>query len=301
MTIFLTGASGLVGGNFARAAAAAGHHVTGTVSQFPQKIPGLATQLTLDLTDTSAVEAALRAARTSAIINCAATSIPADCDKNPALSHALNVTLPATLARLALELDARLIHLSSEQAFNGYQTQPYTPADLVSPINLYGRQKVESERLVHSLAPSHAITVRAPLLMGNSPGRRRSLHERLLADWRAGRTPTLFTDEFRQTCTAENLAAALLELATAHREITGIHHWAGAELLSRHEQGLRLRAYFGLDESSAPIIAARLADHPALAATRQACLALDCTSLTRPLATEQEAFATQLARCAPLA
>ncbi len=294
LRLFITGVSGLVGGNLARLALAAGHHVTGTVGAFTGELAPLHTRLTLNLADAAALTTALRAARPDVILNCAALSQPAECDKNPALSHALNVTLPETLARISGEFGARLIHLSSEQVFSGAQTQPYTPDDTVSPINLYGRQKVESEQRVHLLAPRLAVTLRAPLLMGNSPGQRRSLHERLLADWAAGRTARLFTDEFRQTCTAENLAAAMLELATTLREITGVHHWAGAELLSRHEHGLRIRAHFGLSETSAPIAPVRLTDNPALAATRQPCLALDCSSLIRHLRTQPEKFSQQL-------
>jgi dTDP-4-dehydrorhamnose reductase len=130
--------------------------------------------------------------------------------------------------------------------------------------------------------------------MGNSPGGKRSLHERLLADWAAGKTPVLYTDEFRQTCTAQNLAAALLELCS-RPEITGVFHWAGAELLSRYELGLRIRAHFGLPENKAPLKTTDRAADPKAAAKRQANLALDLRPLSQLLKTPVETFAQQLA------
>src|SRR3954468_15425389 len=174
MNIFLTGASGLVGSAFARAAARRGHRVVGTVGAFAGEIEGLAVKRTVDLGNEGATTAAVLDEFPQAIVNCAAVSVPEQCDANPALAQALNVALPATLARLAHHVSARLVHLSSEQVFDGRRTTPYAASDPVSPINLYGRQKLESERLVHSAAPNLAVTLRAPLLMGNSATGQRS-------------------------------------------------------------------------------------------------------------------------------
>jgi len=293
MKFFVLGASGLVGGAFTEAATRAGHTVVGAIGSFSGQLAGVAEKITLDLTDEAAVTAAVLHARPDAIINAAAISEPAKCEEDPARSHQLNVALPALLARLAQQLPARLIHLSSEQVFAGDRA-PYAVNDPVAPINTYARQKVESESLVHSIAPALAVTLRAPLLMGNSPGGKRSLHERLLADWAAGKTPILYTDEFRQTCTAQNLAAAMLELC-ARPEITGIFHWAGAELFSRYELGLRIRTYFCLSESVAPLQTTDRAANAKVAATRQANLALDLRPLSQLLKTPAETFAQQLA------
>lgn len=293
MKLFVLGSSGLVGGAFAEAATRAGHHVIGTVGNFPGPVSGVDELLPLDLTDEAAVTASILQAKPAAIINAAAISEPAKCDDDLALSQKLNVALPALAARLAQQLGARFIHLSSEQVFAG-DRPPYAVTDPVAPINTYARQKVESEKLVHAAAPKLAVTVRAPLLMGNSPGGKRSLHERLLADWSAGKAPALYTDEFRQTCTAQNLAAALLELCT-RTEIAGIFHWAGAELLSRVELGIRIRDHFRLPESASPLKSTDRAANLKAAASRQANLALDLRPLSQLLKTPVETFAQQLA------
>src|SRR3954468_21043005 len=210
MNIFLTGASGLVGSAFARAAARRGHRVVGTVGAFAGEIEGLAVKRTVDLGNEGATTAAVLDEFPQAIVNCAAVSVPEQCEADPARAQALNVALPATLARLAHHVSARLVHLSSEQVFDGTRSTPYSATDPVTPISLYARQKIESERAVQAAASEFAVTIRAPLLMGNSPGGQRSTHERLLADWAAGRTPRLYTDEFRQPCTAENLAEVMV-------------------------------------------------------------------------------------------
>ena len=293
MTIFLTGASGLVGSALARAAARRGHRVVGTVGSFAGEIEGVAQKRTLDLGDEMAVTAAVLDAFPQAIVNCAAISVPEQCDAHPALAQALNVALPTTLARLAHHVSARLVHLSSEQVFDGTRTAPYSASDPVSPINLYGRQKLESERAVNAAAAEFAVTLRAPLLMGNSAAGQRSNHERLFADWAAGRTPRLFTDEFRQTCTAENLAEVMVELCERY-DVRGVFHWAGTELISRHALALRIREHFKLTEKQAPLTSVTRAELPEVARKRQACLALNLAPLAGKLKTRPQTIAEQL-------
>jgi dTDP-4-dehydrorhamnose reductase len=293
MTVFLTGASGLVGSAFARAAVRRGHHVTGTVGTHAGDIEGVATKLVTDLSDETTITSALLEVFPQAIVNCAALSVPEQCDADPARAQALNVKLPTLLARLAHHVSARLVHLSSEQVFDGARTTPYRAGDPVSPINLYGRQKVESERAVHTLAAECAVTVRPPLLMGNSLAGARSSHERLFADWAAGRTPRLFTDEFRQTCTAENLAEVMVELCE-REDLHGIFHWAGSELVSRYELGRRTREHFKLTEQQAPLEPVTRAKLPDVARKRPATLALDIAPLANRLKTRPQNLAAQL-------
>lgn len=293
MKFFLTGASGLVGSAFAQAAARRGHHVTGIVGSFSGALPGVNEKRILDLTDDVALTAAVLDAFPDAVVNCAAVADPAQCDTDPARAQALNVALPATLARLAHHLSAKFIHLSSEQVFDGASASPYSLQSTPKPINLYGRQKLESERLVHAAAPEFAITLRAPLLTGNSLSGQRSLHERLFADWSAGKTPRVFADEIRQPCTASNLADLMLELLERN-DARGVYHWAGAEALSRLELARRIRAHFKLSETAAPIEAVTRADDPRAASKRQATLALDLKPLAGKVKTPIETFAAQL-------
>jgi dTDP-4-dehydrorhamnose reductase len=275
MKILLTGASGLVGAAFAEAASRRGHHVVGVVGRSEAFLPGLAEKRRLDLADPAAITALALELFPDEIVNCAAVSEPAQCEADPVLSH----------------LSARLLHVSTEQVFAG-DAPPYSIASTPRPLNLYGRQKLESEKQVHAAAPEFALTLRAPFLTGNSPSGARSLHERLLADWAAGRTPRLYRDEIRQPCTAGNLAEALCELCERH-DFRGVFHWAGAEALSRAELGKRIRARFKLPASVAPITELDRADDPA-SARRPADLSLDCKPLAGALKTPLETFDAQL-------
>jgi dTDP-4-dehydrorhamnose reductase len=295
MNLLITGVSGLVGCAAAREATRRGHRVTGIVGRYGGPIEGVTKQVALELSDTAAAERLVAAEQPDAIVNCAALSSPDACDANPTLAKLVNVALPVAFARWAAEHGGRLVHISSEQVFDGTRTTPYRADDPVSPINLYGWQKLESEQRLAEIAPKAAVTVRAPLLMGNSLGGVRSVHERLFLDWAAGRSPRLYTDELRQPCTGADLSAVLLDLAE-RRDLCGVFHWAGAELLSRYAMGVAVRNHFGLAEARGPLTAAARTDDPAVAKKRQACLALDVTPLATALKRTPPTFAEQLAQ-----
>lgn len=283
MKILLIGASGLVGAAVARQAAAAQHHVIGFVGRWTAKVPGAAELHSVELTNTAFAADWVRRTKPEAVINAAAISEPAACEAEPELSHTINVVLPALLAEASAQVDSRFLHISSEQVFDG-EHPPYATTSQPRPLNLYGRQKVESERRVFAADHSAAI-IRAPLLLGNSLSGRRSIHEKLLELWAGSGVARLYADEFRQVCTANSLAAVLLELAT-RRELRGTFHWAGAELVSRYELGRRLAAYFQVPENFVAEI--RRADTPAVSAKRPANLALNLAPLSQELRTQPQ-------------
>ena len=135
MTIFVTGASGLVGSAFVRAATRRKHRVVGTVGSFTRRIQGRVEKRTVDLTREGLTSGAVFEIFPGAIVNCAAVAAPEACEADPARSRTLNVSLPTRLAQLAHHLHVRLVPLSSEQVFSGAQTTRHRVDDVLSPFN----------------------------------------------------------------------------------------------------------------------------------------------------------------------
>lgn len=283
MKILLTGASGLVGAEVARQAADAGHTIIGLTGKWRGTVPGATELHAANLSDPVQGADWVRRTQPEAVINAAAISEPLACEADARLSQAMNVALPAALAEACHAHRSRFIHISSEQVFDG-NAAPYSIRTSPCPINLYGRQKVESEERVLAANASSAI-VRAPLLLGNSLSGRRSVHEKLLELWLGGGIARLYVDEFRQVCTAENLAAALIELAEKP-ELTGVFHWAGSELSSRYTLAQKIAKRFGIPESQ--VASVTRADNPAISAKRPANLGLDLAPLDRVLRTKPQ-------------
>ena len=245
MKILLTGSSGLLGHAYAQAAVRRGHSVTALYNQNRPIADGLARTIQLDASQPDELTNIAIELWPDAIVNCAAISNPASVEADAQKAEKINVALPRLLAQLSTHLGARLLHVSTDMVFDGQSEQPYRSTDMPAPTNLYGQTKLMAEREVLEHNPEDPVVLRIPILMGNSPGGQRSLHEKMIAAIQAGEKPKLFCDEMRQPCSASNVAEVLLEL-TERRDLHGLFHWAGSETLSRFEMGQRILKHFGL-------------------------------------------------------
>jgi len=131
------------------------------------------------------------------------------------------------VARAAIAVGARLVHLSTDVVFDGRKGGPYVEADEPSPCTAYGRAKAEAEKRVGVAAPG-ALIVRTSLIVGG-PGHEPSKHELVAGD----PAMTFYDDEIRSPVQVGDLAAALLELAAL--DLSGPLNVAGADDLSRAE------------------------------------------------------------------
>lgn len=286
MRILLTGASGLVGSVLARMAGAAGHEVIGLVGRWTGAVPGAGRLVGCAAEQQDAAARLVAEFAPDLVVNAAAVAEPSACLQNPERAQRINVEFPTALAVATARARIRLIHLSTEQVFDGADA-PYAAHDRPNPLHLYGRQKLESEHRVLA-ADSAAAVVRLPLLFGNSLAGRRSVHEKLFEQWAAGRPAALFVDEWRQVCTADSVAATLLALAP-RGDLRGVFHWAGAERVSRFEMGRAICAHFGVDEKW--IRAQQRAALPEVTAVRPRDLAMTSEPLARELGLRPETLA----------
>lgn len=245
MKILIAGASGFLGHLYTSAALRRGHNVTALYKTNAPSLPGIEQSIQFDAEQPDALTGICLDWWPDAIINCAALANPASVEAEPKQAEKVNVALPRLLAQLATHLGARLIHVSTDMVFDGRSEIPYRSTDMPAPTNLYGQTKLMAEREVLEHNPEDPVVLRLPILMGNSPGGQRSVHEKLIHAIKAGQRPQLYCDEIRQPCAASNAAEVMLEL-TERRDLHGIFHWAGTEALSRFEMGQRILRHFGL-------------------------------------------------------
>lgn len=120
----------------------------------------------LDLTDSAAVEALLREYVPDVIIHTAAERRPDVVEKNPEASQAINVDVPAHLARFCagIEPSPLLINISTDYVFDGSKP-PYKVDDEPNPLNAYGVSKLQGERAVKEHGKAGSVTnLRVPVL-----------------------------------------------------------------------------------------------------------------------------------------
>jgi dTDP-4-dehydrorhamnose reductase len=184
----------------------------------------------IDLLDFSKVRELWKDEPPDVVIHCAAISRAVVCEQNPELARKVNVELTSFLSELAA--DKSFIFFSSDLVFDGKKGN-YSESDTVSPLTVYGKTKIEAEAIILQ-NPKHT-SVRTSLNAGVSPAGNRSFTEETRLAWAAGKTLSLFTDEFRSPIPALVTAQAVWKLVEARA--TGLFHLAGAERLSRLQIG----------------------------------------------------------------
>ncbi|GBC80084.1 hypothetical protein EG19_02510 [Thermoanaerobaculum aquaticum] len=181
-----------------------------------------------DLTDVGAVQEAVRTAQPEVIFNAAAFTAVDRAEEEPEAAFAVNARAVATLASVADEVGALLVHLSTDYVFDGQNSRPYREDDPPNPLSVYGRSKLEGEKAA-ARASKHLI-VRTSWLFGRGWNFVEAIRKQLLGGARQLR---VVADQFGRPTYAEDLAEALVRLVNAgayglfHVANTGETNWAG--------------------------------------------------------------------------
>jgi dTDP-4-dehydrorhamnose reductase len=222
---WITGAGGLIG-----------HHLLQTALEHASALTvvGLA-RPQLDLTNFTAVRQRFIRDQPRLIIHCAALSRSPECQANPQLARKLNVEVTEVLADIATEIP--FVFFSTDLVFDGRRGN-YDETASVNPLSVYAQTKVAAEQIVLA-NPNHTV-VRTSLNGGVSPTGDRGFNEQMRKAFGAGKTLTLFSDEFRCPIPAVATARAVWQLVDKNQP--GLYHLAGSERLSRWQIGELLAA-----------------------------------------------------------
>jgi len=228
--LLVTGASGFLGWNLCQVAKQE-WEVYGTYFSHTIEIPGV-TLLKIDLTDFQEIKRIFSEIQPAAIIHTAAQSSPNFCQTNPEITGSINVTASCNIAGLSADYSIPCAFTSTDLVFNGLNA-PYKESDPVSPVNLYGEQKVMAEEGMLERYPMTAVC-RMPLMFGIAPPTATSFMQPFIKTLREGKELSLFTDEYRTPISGTTAAKGLL---LALEKVHGCIHLGGKERVSRYDFG----------------------------------------------------------------
>lgn len=111
----------------------------------------------LNLLDPASIEAAVQRLRPTVIVNAAAYTAVDKAETEPDLAQAINATAPGLLAAQARQLNALLVHYSTDYVFDGSKKTPYVETDAPNPLGVYGRTKLAGDQAVQKADGDHVI------------------------------------------------------------------------------------------------------------------------------------------------
>jgi len=148
MKILLFGKGGQVGWELQRSLAPLGELVA--LDFDSQELCG-------NFTDLEGLAATVAAVRPDVLVNAAAHTAVDKAESEPELAHTLNALAPGVLAQAAKALGSLMVHYSTDYVFDGSGRRRWKESDTPAPLNVYGRTKLEGERLVARHCPNHLI------------------------------------------------------------------------------------------------------------------------------------------------
>jgi dTDP-4-dehydrorhamnose reductase len=240
--LLITGASGFLGWHICQLAKTEWEVYSTYFSHFLE-IPGVNT-VKVNLTDFQELKDIFNDINPTAVIHTAAHSQPNFCQNNPQESYTINVTASCNIAGLCADYAIPCAFTSTDLVFDGLNA-PYKETDLVSPVSIYGEQKVEAEVGMLARYPNTAIC-RMPLMFGMGTPTAKSFIQPFLETLKAGKELNLFIDEFRTPASGTTAAKGLL---LAVEKVQGLIHLGGKERISRYDFGKLLVEIFQIPDA----------------------------------------------------
>jgi dTDP-4-dehydrorhamnose reductase len=184
-----------------------------------------------DITDPAALENALASFDAEVVFNAAAYNQVDVAEKEPQAAFLVNALAVRNLALACRQIDAKLVHFSTDYVFDGTSTQPYVEDDPTHPLGAYAVSKLAGELYAQAYLDKPLI-VRTSGVFG--PGglttARGNFVEMMLRMASSGQPIRMVADHFASPTFAPYLAARTVDLL--ERGQSGVFHAGGGTPIS---------------------------------------------------------------------
>ncbi|MCT4619645.1 MAG: dTDP-4-dehydrorhamnose reductase [Marinisporobacter sp.] len=183
----------------------------------------------LDITSLEHVKSYFKKIKPGIVINTAAYTHVDDCESNIDLAYKINALGPRNLSIICEEIQAKLIHISTDYVFDGKSKIPYKEFDSPHPINIYGKSKYLGEEYVKQFCSKYFI-LRTSWLYGHKG---KNFVKTILKASKEKEVLRVVNDQIGNPTYAEDLAYHILKLGPTKEY--GIYHCTGNDSCSWYE------------------------------------------------------------------
>jgi dTDP-4-dehydrorhamnose reductase len=185
----------------------------------------------LDITSIDLVKKVVVEHAPTIILNLAAETDLALCEREPETAYRVNAMGAYNLALAARSVGAKLVHVSTSGVFDGEKETPYVESDHPNPINVYGHSKYLSELAVLGVSDKNLV-VRTSWVFGGGAERDKKFVGMMIKKIKEGDVSAV-SDRYGSPTYAKDLVARIYELIA--EGASGVRHVAGAGSVSRFE------------------------------------------------------------------
>ena len=262
MKILYTGANGLLGQKISAATLEYSNHAFLATARGLNRTKNLGTAAyaSMDITDRLQIKSVLSKFRPDVIIHGAAMTHVDECELHKELAYQLNVIGTQNMVDAAREIDAHVVHISTDFIFDG-QDGPYDENGVPNPVSYDGETKLQAEHIVQEVN-SWSI-LRTVLVIGIAEDLSRSnivlWAKKALENAQPIR---VVDDQFRTPTLAEDLAQGALLAATQRAH--GIFNISGPDFMSIYELVEAVAKHFNLSMDTVTRVDSSTLNQPAM-------------------------------------
>lgn len=184
--------------------------------------------------------------RPDAVINCAGLTDVEECEFNKEKAYSVNALGARNLSIAARKIGARIVHISTDDVFDGLSKEAYTEFDDTYPISVYGKSKLAGERFVRELNPKH-IVIRSSWIYGEG----NNFLNQILTMAENNQEVSVPDDQFGTPTSSLELARLVIFLM--NRAEYGIYHGACVGQCSRYEFAKEIFRLKGISTKLIPV------------------------------------------------
>jgi dTDP-4-dehydrorhamnose reductase len=193
----------------------------------------------IDLTRPDNIRKTIRDINPEVIVNATAYTAVDRAESEPEIAMAVNGRAPGVLAEEAINLNAVLVHYSTDYVFDGTKGEPYREDDAPNPINIYGQSKLAGELAIQDVGGAYLI-LRTSWVYSL---RRESFVTKVLMWACSQKTLRIVADQLSgptwcralAEITGQVIAEGIGDVSAWFHDLCGIYHLAGSGVASRLE------------------------------------------------------------------
>ena len=203
----------------------------------------------LDICDKDAVRAYIAANNLDILVNCAAYTAVDKAEDDAETCYRINRDAVKNLAEASREYKLDIIHISTDYVFDGKSYLPYTEDMEVNPSSVYGKSKLEGERILIEIC-TDAVIVRTSWLYSSFGN---NFVKTMLRLGQERDTLNVIFDQIGTPTNAADLAVALLSILATGKPTAGIYHYSNEGVCSWYDFTRSIHRMAGINCNLRPI------------------------------------------------
>jgi dTDP-4-dehydrorhamnose reductase len=237
MKVFVTGADGMLGSALCPTLAKRGYTVIAT-----DLVPSNEGSKHLDVRNYNDVKEMIEKVEPNIVIHLAAETDVDKCEVEPDHAFLTNTIGTQNVALVCQKQNIELVYTSTLGVFYGDKPEPYTEFDEPNPINVYGRSKLEGEKIVQTLLKKFYI-VRAGWMVGGGPKKDKKFIGKIIRQ--INETPTLkaVNDKFGSPTYTYDFSRCVADLIETG--FYGLYHCTNKGVGSRFDVAKKIVEFMG--------------------------------------------------------